>query len=191
MFNNDCTKYPRIFRKTYWGRHSSCDPEIIDARNRFVETHNISRVDHTSWPLGLDYICSQVPRKDHIEKYKTLDGGNVVIMSPYTPALLAEDQDVDIPGLWERYPEPLYSDEATTFIFKYAKALDLRAIIDANILKWVSMAVPEYPNLPKRDLRCVKAHIKMTRGFALELCSRGFTKKFLIRELTNRFNRYA
>lgn len=186
MFNYDCTNYPRIFRKTYWGHHTTCDPEIASARNRFVEVNNIARACTTRWPMGLDYICRQVPTQDHTELYKTHTGEMVVIMSPYTPALLEAERckpPVDIPGLWERYPEPLYTSDATTLIFRYAKAFDLRDLIDYNIARWVVEALPEYSALSKRMRRCVQSHIRMARNFALETYSPYPVKPWLISRL--------
>jgi hypothetical protein len=89
------TKHPRIYKNSYWGwfnefyqdaagayhTNDTCKPEIIQARNEFVENNNIV--------APCDYRCmhalqdSSTGRLDHLESYRSKDGKIFVFCSNY------------------------------------------------------------------------------------------------------------
>ena len=81
------TKYPNIFKDTYWGRGPSDDPfsmnEIVLNRNNLVETYDIKKVLH-SYP---SYIKKEFELlgnyADHIECYITNNKNYILISSIY------------------------------------------------------------------------------------------------------------
>jgi len=178
MFTRDYTKYSEIFKPVYWGGFKAHCPEITEARNRFVERYDIVRAARTHEPRGLAYICAQLPAVDHVERYQTARGGNVVIVSPYGAAMDAHSGAAEIPDLWEEC-DKLYSLQACTFVFEYPDVAYLRKIIDDNIALWVA-SVPfevsrQYPRQLKaivRELRNVALDAYATRRIKAELLAR-------------------
>jgi hypothetical protein len=80
-YNYEQTKYPRIFRYTYWGSFGVSDktgaPEIIENRNRFVEEYAIKCRSRKSL-IDMHYFCF-----DHLEAYTSDRKELVIIYSPY------------------------------------------------------------------------------------------------------------
>lgn len=91
----EMTKYPKIYKSFYWGwfdnvyfnkdgkpvENDTCKPEILQARNEFVETFGIV--------APCDYRCmsafndSSSGRLDHLESYRSKDGRIFVFCSNY------------------------------------------------------------------------------------------------------------
>jgi hypothetical protein len=105
------TKYPGIFKNTYWGNFTQPPNETIDAiianRNAFVEKYNVKRRCpaplYVYKKLGLnDRACH-----DHVECY---DAGTsyVVVSSPY-------GTKSDVPAGFV-LSDQLYSNDCRTFI---------------------------------------------------------------------------
>jgi hypothetical protein len=105
------TKYPGIFKNTYWGNFTQPPNETIDAtiianRNAFVEKYNVKK----RCPAPL-YVYNKLelndPRHDHVECY---DAGTsyVVVSSPYGTRS-------DMPAGFASSNQ-LYSNDSRTFI---------------------------------------------------------------------------
>ena len=118
------TKYDNFFKNTYWGRfaseqNTSITQEIIANRNKFIEIEGI-RSHVTKVPRYVYKALGQttpwfdrtVSGYDHVEVY---DAGDryVVISSPYA--------HVKTPHPGFAATEPLYSDDANTFIARVNK----------------------------------------------------------------------
>lgn len=104
------TKYPGIFKNTYWGNFTqpaeTIDATIIANRNEFVEKYNVKR----RCPAPL-YVYKKLVLNDdfhdHVECY---DAGTsyVVVSSPY-------DTRSAVPAGFVS-SDPLYSNDCRTFI---------------------------------------------------------------------------
>jgi hypothetical protein len=84
-FNYELTKYPDIFKGTYWGNFKEGDesgsPDVIRNRNEFVEFFSIVRKDTAGcvWRL----LNEQCLGLDHHEAYRTQDGKVILVVSVY------------------------------------------------------------------------------------------------------------
>ena len=91
------TKYPKIFKNTYWGNFSTenrSDEElkeienIVNNRNKFVEDHSI--VKHViKYPKYVFNFLNELIKKhknyiDHVEAYKTSNDKYIILISPYS-----------------------------------------------------------------------------------------------------------
>lgn len=111
------TKYHKAFQRTYWGNFSTMaenlgrqDPghsDIIANRNKFVEDYEISNKWGLKSPV-LDVEPIKDHEQDHLEYYRTKNGGIVVICSNYntTPNPVLKMQEV----------APLYSRATKTYL---------------------------------------------------------------------------
>ena len=131
------TKYPEIF-DVYWGnfrmeKNSNITPEIIEARNLFVEDNHIKSGcnlavigdlvqegyhDRASLELHCDF--------DHPEAYRTVDGEIIVLVSNYNAP----------PPEWlgmELYSKPLYIDRGCpTYIRRFTGWKEIRALVKSR-----------------------------------------------------------
>ena len=100
------TKYPQIFRETYWGSFKESDdgikPFIYNNRNKFVEEFGIVKC------YGPEIQCTSQDghEMDHSEIYRTKDGKLVLIVSNY-----GFGPSIPMTGY-----HPLYNDGAVTYI---------------------------------------------------------------------------
>lgn len=85
----ELTKYPNIFKNTYWGdffiNNCNNDNNIFTNRNEFVEKYNIKKnVSISDIP---NYIYKEFENlgsaRDHIECYLTNDNKYILVSSPY------------------------------------------------------------------------------------------------------------
>jgi len=83
------TDYPNIFKKVYWGHATHVDIEIAINRNEFIKKYNVQKVIYPSFNMngGLNnvYFCLHFGLHiDHLEYYRTKDGGAIILNSPYS-----------------------------------------------------------------------------------------------------------
>ena len=80
--NFEKTKYPEIYKDTYWGNlEYGKDAAIIDARNIFVEKHKIVKSSVMRYQLLEESL--EFPFLPHHEIYLTLTESIIFIYSPY------------------------------------------------------------------------------------------------------------
>jgi hypothetical protein len=82
------TKYPKIFRGTYWGtldfeyNKNSITDEILLNRNKFVEKYNVIKQQNIILKINKEFDklkgCT-----DHIECYLTNDNKYILTSNPY------------------------------------------------------------------------------------------------------------
>lgn len=91
------TKYPKIYKKTYWGQfetikdplYCNVDFNIINNRNEFVEEFNIDRKCKFTKKFFKnnakfkDYMSNEPSVFDHIEAYRDKNNHYVIVVSPY------------------------------------------------------------------------------------------------------------
>lgn len=91
------TKYPNIYKKTYWGQletikdplYCNVDFNIINNRNEFVEEFIIDRKCKFTKkffknnPKFKDYMKNERGAFDHIETYRDNNNDYVIVVSPY------------------------------------------------------------------------------------------------------------
>lgn len=125
----ELTKFPKIYRKTYWGSFTTDDRtideineiiRIIRNRNKFIETHGIVKSFHVhTLPRRVGGVLREkgmyeyLPL-DHVEFYKTKDNKFIMVNSPY----IKEDSNkyqLLIDHGFEK-ADNLYFENATTFI---------------------------------------------------------------------------
>ena len=115
-YNMDCylrTKYPKIYKKTYWGgfnENINITEEIIENRNKFVENYDIAKCVMKIPRKIQKHFDALGLRLDHQECYLTHDKTYVLIASPY-----CDDRVVYENQGWHGI-EPIYSTAAWTFI---------------------------------------------------------------------------
>ena len=134
--NNQRTRYPGLYRDTYWGNFQICHAEIIENRNRFATerylTSRLSKIPmkhqkeagvytkevlkegnemkfHDKW----SFLIERDQRKRHIEYYKTVDNNIIAIFSPYDTSERMTDMAVEC---GYSLIDPLYSFAANTFV---------------------------------------------------------------------------
>jgi hypothetical protein len=131
--NYEKTKYPNIYKNTYWGRFKyddtviriqTGDDEIIKNRNDFIKNFKIKKFQRDSIIENMLHPLKNgnSHRKflDHVEAYKDDDKNYVVITSPYTLAL--GDVDVEQMKKWGWVQiGPLYHNDATSFVIVLSK----------------------------------------------------------------------
>lgn len=113
MFAYDATKYPLIYKGTYWGNFTvekfpMITNDILINRNKFVEKYNVK--SNSTKP---NYIKNEfkddinISMFDHNECYKTHDKKYILISSPYTNEFLNKGWIIT---------DKLYASGATTYI---------------------------------------------------------------------------
>ena len=129
-YNYDLTKYPKIFKSTYWGgfkHHRTDNPEIIENRNAFVEEFRLEeRGVKVSKLINNNALRRKVLMKyfhdkegvfkdfDHKEVYMIDSMNYVIIFSPYSATTEKVDIQLETLG-WTRYKE-LYGKGVRTYI---------------------------------------------------------------------------
>ena len=84
MNNYELTKYPLLYKKTYWGKINYEDnlKNIIRNRNIFIE--NLSIIKYlTKVPQYISNEYVKYDFIDHVEVYLTSDKKYIIISSPY------------------------------------------------------------------------------------------------------------
>lgn len=126
----EMTKYPRIFKYTYWGSFDAKDDElksgIFENRNEFVKKYDVKKLANCP-------ILGNKPEKhtlfDHCELYKTNDGF-VLITSPYVGDDSEKFVTDKLCNLGFEVLPPLYHPSAKTFLKKFAKKTDVNKFAD-------------------------------------------------------------
>ena len=137
--NNQRTRYPGLYRDTYWGRwtgleKSTGDTEIIENRNKFATDYHLkSRLPKRTTVKyqkkeevfkDLNEI-KHCPRYDvmkrHIEYYKTTDNKIIVVFSPYD---ISESMTKLALECGYSLIYPIFSTMATTFVKEITKSTD-------------------------------------------------------------------
>ena len=84
------TKYPKIYKKTYWGQFEKfVDLNIINNRNEFIEDFNIDRKCKFTKkffknnPKFEHYMTNEPNVFDHTEAYRDNNNNYVIVVSPY------------------------------------------------------------------------------------------------------------
>lgn len=117
MFNYEISKYPKIFKKIYWGNFKNDTDDCCPARNEFIKRHNIKQVFDGAYPLPLTL--------DHSEMYNCHDGSLIMIYSPY--ALNAELAAFNDAHDFAPLKQPLYASGVTTYLKKFINLKAFRA----------------------------------------------------------------
>ena len=124
-YSFEMTKYPKIYKKTYWGNFKSDENErdIIDNRNKFIEDYGILSICESK---TIDRFIHKGKNSgyrmffDHCEGYKTNDKKYVLIMSPYHGSIKHFISIVDLSKFKEEFGfreiNKLYHENATTMI---------------------------------------------------------------------------
>ena len=83
----ECTDYPEIYKKVYWGNFNAHsvfrEDEMITNRNNFIKLYNIKNVreqyklDESTW----EKCALKKKGLDHIELYSTKDGKKMQVCS--------------------------------------------------------------------------------------------------------------
>lgn len=111
------TKYPNIFKNTYWGKRVETDDVIITNRNKFVENNNIKRFAK-SIPYQVEeneiFKHYQEHIFDHEEYYLTMNKHYILISSPYISNENKQDKIYDELG-WIKI-DKLYDSGASTYM---------------------------------------------------------------------------
>ena len=122
----DATRYPRLYRDTYWGNFrldrnaDLITPEIVENRNRFAVRWRLRR---------LVCVVGQYPARgrgedfDHPETYKDAEGRVVLVVSNYNgppPGVLGMVRVA-----------PIYSTATTSYVGRFASVRELKARIAA------------------------------------------------------------
>lgn len=115
----ELTKYPNLFKNTYWGNfcinNSSVSEQIINNRNYIADLFELSKyIDEEEYP---NFITSELTNlitknciSDHGECYITKNGNYLLIVSPY----VSDDYNY-IKNNWICSPQ-LYSKDTSTYI---------------------------------------------------------------------------
>ena len=84
MKNYKLTKYPLLYRRTYWGKidYEETYKNIIMNRNIFIENLNIKKY-LTKIPKYISNEYINYDFIDHVEVYLTNDKKYIIISSPY------------------------------------------------------------------------------------------------------------
>jgi len=114
MYYYEHTKYPQLYKNTYWGKfQSNSNPKIIENRNNFVKKFNIQECI-TKIPQYISKIIDETRlyiTLDHLECYRTTDKQIIIVSSPYSDTI---SQDYIKCG-WISI-EMLYNEAAITYI---------------------------------------------------------------------------
>lgn len=128
----ELTKYPKLFKNTYWGCFNTNGrteedireiKKIVENRNRFVEEYQITKKEKRE-PKYVREKLNEISNKfdgglDHLEIYKTQNNEYIILNSPYIKKdskCYSKLKD----GGWEEV-ENLYFDNAISFIIKFKK----------------------------------------------------------------------
>lgn len=94
------TKYPKLFRKTYWGSLSGkCDPEIIINRNEMVEKFGIYK--------SIENRSNNAIRRtilDHAEFYMARD-----LLAPHPIMFVSLYENIDLSQFGFEKSKPIYA----------------------------------------------------------------------------------
>lgn len=122
----DATRYPNLYRDTYWGNFQmdrnghAITPEIIENRNRFAGRW---RLRQSVGGVGRYPATERGEDFDHPETYKDAEGWVVLVVSNYNgppPAVL---------GLVRI--APIYGRGVESYVGRFASMKELRARLDA------------------------------------------------------------
>ncbi len=89
----ELTKYPKLYRKQYWGsfgyeegKHRDMDKTIFENRDSFVEKYRIKKNIGAYLPKYVNkHTCGTGNSLyDHIEIYETYDNEFIILISPYS-----------------------------------------------------------------------------------------------------------
>ncbi len=107
----ECTDYPEIYKKVYWGNFSTDsifrEDEMITNRNNFIKRYNIKNVreqyklDESVW----EKCALKKQGLDHIELYSTKDGRKMQVCS----------QKQEVSDGWEEI-SAMYSSQFGTYM---------------------------------------------------------------------------
>ena len=129
--NWEMVAQPKLARHTYWGNfryNDSSFKEAVVNRNKLMEELCIVKHQDKSL-LGMGCVFSNSPCKDHPEAYRTFGGGIVLIVSPYTPAIKA-DQVPPEPSCFNwTSTASIYVPGASTFYVTFKSISVLRAAV--------------------------------------------------------------
>lgn len=119
--NYKATKYPKIYRNTYWGHFEFDISEAftIENRNSFVEELSIIKcLELNDWKHKIRQ--GLLPVFDHAEFYKTATG-YIFVVSPYQSV----NSEILTEHGFSKY-KPLYDYLATTYYRKFDSLKDIR-----------------------------------------------------------------
>jgi len=142
----DYTKYPKIYKETYWAGHGFDpikEPYLVNdfiktGKNRdiFAETHNIKKpISHSKF---IDYLYQNHQRilwaYDHMEWYETQDNEIILVISPYSEQddILLKNTIFGVPFI---KTDDLYGCGAYSYYKKFDKSISLSK---KSTKEWVS-----------------------------------------------------
>lgn len=121
------TKYPNIFKNTYWGGFDLDDHnnmhEIFNNRNQFIQDFKIKKINTSLKNTAkVNEILSCLPNSngiDHLEIYEDIDKNIIVVLSPYMDINSNDVLMMNTFGFKNIYQ--LYFKDAISFVMKIQK----------------------------------------------------------------------
>ena len=132
--NYEQTKYPKLFKDTYWGHHyyGGHKIQIIENRNKFVIEYQIKKQSITI-PYAQDIWAAYDNGFDHKEYYNLLDGRVLMLISPYKGQVNSDEKfEKNFKVLGYELIYPLYIEEANSYI----KIFSSRKELNSFLKKW-------------------------------------------------------
>jgi hypothetical protein len=136
------TDYPNLFKKTYWGSHTSWDLQIIANRNQFVKDYGVIGLLKTP-----SYFCFGIGGRspiqgmfmDHAEFYAREDKGVVFVVSPN---VYLDEHEIEYPAIAEYFhfdsPYQLYTKTSLSFIKCFGSMKDFKGWWDEGVAKVIT-----------------------------------------------------
>lgn len=177
MDKASATKYPKIFRDTYWGGQTMTDDDkdVIENRNIFVETlHILSPCTKNDLIFRFKEHFGNVVWMDHFEAYNAVLGRIVFI---YTGDETFSDLEKGL--LNSRRCVSLYSPRYPSKTMLFPSASDLRFAIAVDKR---TNEVKRYVEIPIEDdaMEYLWGPKKLTHHLVRVLCFLNRTKKLLV-----------
>jgi len=123
----ELTDYPKIFKKTYWGKFNTENREqkemeeiknIVQNRNQFIKDYNIKNI--CLRPIKKIYKFIDKVKNDslidHLEIYETNNKEYYILNSPYKN--IDDEITIEFINLGWTFIPKLYFNESITFIIK-------------------------------------------------------------------------
>lgn len=124
----DLTKYPQIFRSSYWGQFEQngnvdcCTDEIIKNRNAFVEDFGIAK-PYVMSEKDYRFFNELHITRDHTEYYKSKKDEIVVLFSLYKGTDKGTERSL-VFG-FKKYP-PVYHVNANSYVFVFKNRYEIK-----------------------------------------------------------------
>lgn len=163
------TKYPNIYKKTYWGNLIDSPQYIIDNRNEFI-TKNKIRNRKFEIPTYISSVYSgknDIKQFDHIEVYETKDA-YIIVNSPYCESINNNDF-IKINNL--------YSDDTSTYMLTIQKRKQLKG--DKKIKDMTHNEFKEYS----------RSKINLEKNIICDICFEKYSKPNKSNHLKSKYHK--